>query len=209
MVNTSSSDTGSKDLHTVNPTNLMDGVDFDTMMASEMEHSESPAKPTTHSLFAEIDAAGNLAHKKPIVRTFFDMTRDSHGSHDRLHRVWGFTIGGKSKNSEISSNISAATHFQLGNLFTSLVYNGTHLGLVIAKCTLIKRGQSGSKAASVSAIPRAELHLEASPYMIFGQVFSLVPLARNGSLSAWAWDREFVPFCLGKKKRATTRRVRV
>jgi hypothetical protein len=78
-------------------------------------------------------------------------------------------------------------------------HNGTHLGLAVAKCILIKRGASGSKAASVSAIPRAELHLPASPYMISGQVLSLVPQPNN--LAALAWDGVFISFDLKKKKK--------
>ncbi|KAJ7096829.1 hypothetical protein C8R44DRAFT_748625 [Mycena epipterygia] len=93
-----------------------------------------------------------------------------------------FTIGGKSwtrESAETNQNISTATHFQLSNLFTTLVcHNRTHLGLAIAKCTLIKRGAS-AKATSVSAIPRSELHLPGSPYTVSGQVLSLVPLAHN------------------------------
>ncbi|KAJ7759828.1 hypothetical protein B0H14DRAFT_2634356 [Mycena olivaceomarginata] len=81
---------------------------------------------------------------------------------------------------------------------TRMCHNGTHLGLAVAKCILIKRGASGSKAASVSAIPRAELHLPASPYMISGQVLSLVPQPNN--LAALAWDGVFISFDLKKKK---------
>ncbi|KAJ6533880.1 hypothetical protein DFH09DRAFT_932574 [Mycena vulgaris] len=155
------------DLNTVSPTNLMNEVDFDSMIARETEQPES--SPPNHSLFAEIDNAGHLAHKKSV-------------------------------NCEDSQTISTATHFQLGNLFTTLIcYNGTHLGLAIAKCTLIKRGQSGANSASVSAIPRSELHLPSSPYTISGQVFSLVPLAKNGNNPVFAWDGDFISFSLKKR----------
>ncbi|KAJ7463934.1 hypothetical protein FB451DRAFT_1491961 [Mycena latifolia] len=59
-------------------------------------------------------------------------------SHDRLQRVRGFTIGGKSWAREESDSeiVSPSTHFQLGNLFATFIcYNGTHLGLVFAKTT--------------------------------------------------------------------------
>jgi hypothetical protein len=176
------------DLSTIDPdtvafAHLVAGVNFDQMIASEQEIFESA---TAHSLFAEINNSGDLAHKKTILRTFFDMTLDSHSSHDRVQHVRGFTTGGKSWNKEISTdeNISPSTHFQLGHLFTMLVsHNGTHLGLAVAKCTLIKRGPPGSKAASVTAIPRAELLLANSPYTVSGQVFLLVPLPEH---VAWA-----------------------
>ncbi|KAJ7447664.1 hypothetical protein FB451DRAFT_1535824 [Mycena latifolia] len=176
-------------------------------LSSNTHDSSSTIDPSTINfayLVAGIDAAGHLAHKKTIVRTFFDMTQDSHGSHDRLQRIRGFTIGGKSwtRESEASQNISGATHFQLGDLFTTLVcYNGTHIGLAIAKSTLIKRGASGAKAASVSAIPRSELNLPASPYSISGQIFSLIPLVQHGDNPVWAWDGEFISFSLKKKNK--------
>lgn len=190
------------DPNTINFANLIAGVNFDEIIAREAAESEAHSA-LPRSLFAEIDNAGHLAHKKTIVRTFFDMTQDSHSSHDRLQRVRGFTIGGKSwvrETNDTNPDISAETHFQLGHLFSTLVcYNGTHLGLAIAKCTLIKRGPSGAKSASVSAIPRSELHLPASPYTISGQVFSLVPIPQNGDHPAWAWDGAFISFCLKKR----------
>ncbi|KAJ7826506.1 hypothetical protein B0H13DRAFT_1657506 [Mycena leptocephala] len=188
------------DPNTINFANLVAGVDFDAMIASEKPSESSDSTP--HSVFAEIDTAGHLAHKKTILRTFFDMTQDSHSSHDRLQRVRGYTIGGKSWNrntGEDVQNVSPATHFQLGNLFTTLIgYNGTHVGLAVAKCTLIKHCTPGSKAASVAAIPRAELHLPKSPYTISGQIFSLVPLGDVGN--CMAWDGNFVSFTVRKKK---------
>ncbi|KAJ7741552.1 hypothetical protein DFH07DRAFT_778032 [Mycena maculata] len=203
LVNSSSPAADTIDPDIVDPLNLMAGVDFDALIAAEKDRSPSSAE--SHSHFAEIDTAGNLAHKKIILRTFFDMTHDSHASHDRLQRVRGFTIGGKSwtrDNSELSSeNVSATTHFQLGNLFTTLLcHNGTHLSLALAKSTLIKRGTSGSKAASVSAIPRAELHLPDSPYAVSGQVLSVVPLAPAENDVVWVWDGDFTSFSLKKKK---------
>ncbi|KAJ7232378.1 hypothetical protein C8J57DRAFT_1579011 [Mycena rebaudengoi] len=201
VVHASSTITDTIDPNTINPPNLVAGVDFDAMIASEVEHSE-PSPSIAHSHFAKIDTAGHLAHKKTVVRTFFDMTQDNHGSHDRLQRIRGFTIGGKSWTRDDSGqDTSTKTHFQLGNLFTSLIcHNGTHIGLAIAKCTLIKRGASpGSKAASVSAIPHTELHLAASPYTISGQVLCMTPLAQNGGPPAWTWNGEFVSFSLKKR----------
>ncbi|KAJ7203197.1 hypothetical protein C8J57DRAFT_1621238 [Mycena rebaudengoi] len=192
------------DPNMVNPVNLMNGVDFDAMITREMQERPRPDAPA-HSLFSEVNANGHVAHKKTVVRTFFETTHDSHSSHDRLQRVRGFTIGGKSwtrDTTDANEAVSSATHFQLGDLFTTLVcYGGKNLGLAVGKCTLIKRGPSGSKSASVSAIPRAELHLPSSPYTISGQVFSLVPLAQNGA-TLWAWDGDFISLSLKKKTKA-------
>lgn len=178
----------------------MAGVDFDDMIASETQHS--PPSPPPHSLFAEIDAAGNFAHKKTIVRTLFDMTQDSHGSHDRVARVRGYTKGGKTwawESSDTSQNVSAATHFQLGNLFATVIcHNGIHIGLAVAKSTLIKRVASGTKPVSVTDIPHGELNLPESPYMISGQVLSLVPLPHNSAQNGWVWDGNFISFSLKK-----------
>ncbi|KAJ6626243.1 hypothetical protein B0H10DRAFT_1942079 [Mycena sp. CBHHK59/15] len=199
MVNSSSSiDLASEiDPSTIDPPNLMATVNFDAMFASNMD--SLPDTPP-HSLFAEINANGQQAHKKTIVRTFFEMTHDNHTSHDRLQHVRGFTIGGKSwarEKGEANQSISPSTHFQLSNLFTSLIcYNTTHLALAIAKCTLIKKAMPGSKSTSVSAVARAELHLPDSPYTMSGQVFSVVPLATS---SACAWDGNFILFSLKKK----------
>ncbi|KAJ7140069.1 hypothetical protein C8R43DRAFT_858013, partial [Mycena crocata] len=160
----------------VNAANLLAGVDFDRIIASENQNSSS--SPFIHSLFAKIDASGNLAHKKTILRTLFDMTQDSHGSHD-------------------------STHFHLGNLFATVLHNTPVwpcIGLALAKCTLIKRVASGARAVSISAIPHGELHLPESPYMISGQVLSLVPLPRNPDRQGWVWDGEFISFSLTKKK---------
>ncbi|KAJ6556912.1 hypothetical protein B0H10DRAFT_2371775 [Mycena sp. CBHHK59/15] len=197
MANLSSNEGELIDPNTVDFANLVAGLDLDAMAAAEKLLESSPSN---HSLFAEIDISGNLAHKKSILRTFFDMTHETHASHDRLQRVRGFTIGGKSwtRDTETAHNILSTSYFQLGSLFTTLVcHNRTHLGLAVAKCTLIKRGMSGSKAASLSAIPRAELHLAASPFMISGQVLSLAPY----DSAAWAWDGEFISFDLKKKKK--------
>ncbi|KAJ7827075.1 hypothetical protein B0H13DRAFT_1476627, partial [Mycena leptocephala] len=156
-----------------------------------------------HSLFADIDDNGRQGHKKTIVRTFFDMTHDIHTSRDRLKRVRCFTYGGKTwtrENGEGNQTLSASTHFQLGNLFTTLIcYNNTHLALAIAKCTLIKKGPTGSKASSIFAVPRAELDLPDSVYTISGQVLSVVPLGRDEDSPAFAWDGNFVSFSLKKK----------
>ncbi|KAJ7930176.1 hypothetical protein B0H13DRAFT_1702797 [Mycena leptocephala] len=159
---------------------------FDRMFA-EIESSDTPPR---HSLFADIDDNGRQGHKRTIVRTFFDMTHDIHTSRDRLQRVRCFTYGGKTwtrENGEGNQTLSASTHFQLGNLFTTLIcYNNTHLVLAIAKCTLIKKGPTGSKASSISAVPRAELDLPDSVYTISGQVLSVVPLGRDEDSPAFA-----------------------
>ncbi|KAJ6607971.1 hypothetical protein B0H10DRAFT_1955810 [Mycena sp. CBHHK59/15] len=128
------------------------------------------------------------------------MTQNNHSSHDRLQRIRGFTIGGKTWEREEtdSETVSSSTHFQLGNLFVTFVcYNGTHLGLALAKSTLIKCGIPGSKSPSISAIPIAELSLPSSPYTVCGQIFSLLPRTKNGS--EWAWDGKFVSLSVKKK----------
>ncbi|KAK7007147.1 hypothetical protein R3P38DRAFT_3212810 [Favolaschia claudopus] len=163
---TSVSDAPAEDLidpETRNFAQLVAGVDIDAMIVSENNYDSSTGTP--HSLFAEIDATGRLAHKKSILRTLFDMTVDGHASHDRLQRVRGYTIGGKSWARDVKQdhNISTKTHFQLGNLFTTLLaYNNTHLGLAVARCTLIKHTPPGSKPISMSAVARTELHLPSS-----------------------------------------------
>ncbi|KAJ7882787.1 hypothetical protein B0H14DRAFT_2339800, partial [Mycena olivaceomarginata] len=154
-------------------------------------------------------------HKKTILRVFFDMTHDNQTSHDRLQRVRGYTIGGKSwirESGELVQNISPTTHFQLGNLFSTLIsYSRKHVGLAVAKCALIKHTPPGSGAASVSVIPRAEMHLPASAYIISGQVISLVPLAHLVLTQRMAWHGMEVLFRshLPKKpsRMATTSRI--
>ncbi|KAK6984382.1 hypothetical protein R3P38DRAFT_2806576 [Favolaschia claudopus] len=190
------------DPDTVNFLNLVAGVDIDAMVASESISSPSPSTPP--SLFAKVDTAGNLVHKVSALRELFDMTADGHVSHDRLQRVRGYTIGGKSWPREIQQthSISDATHFQLGNLFTTLLsHNNTHLGLAVARCTLIKNTPSGAKPTSVAAIPRAEMHLPTSIYTISGQVLSLSLLAGSHPDNAtWAWDGQFISLSLKKRK---------
>ncbi|KAK7005923.1 hypothetical protein R3P38DRAFT_3283060 [Favolaschia claudopus] len=154
---------------------------FETRMALDEAQRIATAREP-HSVFADIDSEGNKCHKKAI-------------------RVRGFTIGGKTweregTNSEI---VSPSTHFGLKNLFATFVcYNGTHLGLALARSTLIKRGIPGSKSPSISAVPLAELTLPSSPFTICGQIFSLLPLEQNGS--RWAWDGNYVSLSLKKKK---------
>ncbi|KAJ7849431.1 hypothetical protein B0H13DRAFT_2402726 [Mycena leptocephala] len=214
MVNLSSyyDDTASTiDPSTINPNKSTLTVDFDELIACETAQRVAESREGPHSVFAEIDADGHLCHKKAVVRTLFDMTHDMRSSHDRLQRVRGFTIGGKSwtrEDNPDNEKVSASTHFQLGNLFTTLVcYNGTHLGLAVAKCTLIKRGSAGSKSASVSAIPLGELHLSTSPYTLSGRVFSLIPLTADSNPRQWAWNGQFISFSLLKKKSAGTEEI--
>ncbi|KAJ6582561.1 hypothetical protein DFH09DRAFT_912293 [Mycena vulgaris] len=171
----SDSATSGIDPETINRTRDGITIDFDDMMACEMAQRVAESEAGPHSVFAEIDGQGNLCHKKAVLRTLFDTTQDTHSSHDRLQR--------------------------LGNIFTTLVcYNGTHLGLAVAKCTLIKRGPVGSKSVSVSAIPRGELHLPASPFTIAGQVFDLIPVLPDAGPLQWAWNGKFVSMSLIKKK---------
>ncbi|KAK6981712.1 hypothetical protein R3P38DRAFT_3333718 [Favolaschia claudopus] len=183
------------DPDTVNFLNLVAGVDIDAMVASESISSPYPSTPP--SLFAKVDTAGNLVHKVSALRELFDMTADG-------HRVRGYTIGGKSWPREIQQthSISDATHFQLGNLFTTLLsHNNTHLGLAVARCTLIKNTPSGAKPTSVAAIPRAEMHLPTSIYTISGQVLSLSLLAGSHPDNATcAWDGQFISLSLKKRK---------
>lgn len=186
-----------------NPTHLIRDTDFDAMYTEETAERAAAAAAGTHSVFAEIDADGHLTHKKAVCRTLFDMTHDSHASHDRLQRIRGFTIGGKSwvREETRTEAMSPLTHFQLGNIFSTFIcHNGTHLALALAKCTLIKRGPPNSKSPSISAVPLAELSLPSSPYTISGQIFSLVPISADAS--KWAWTGEFVSLSLKKKKAA-------
>ncbi|KAK7013380.1 hypothetical protein R3P38DRAFT_3322492 [Favolaschia claudopus] len=193
-------------------------IDFEAMIASELAQlaAESEAGPHSPpdgsygfcatSLFTQINADGHLCHKKAVMRTLFDMTHDTHTSHDRLQRVRGFTTGGKSylrEDTVYGEKTSPATHFQLGNLFATLIcHNGTHLGLAIAKCTVIKRGPLGSKSPSVSAIPRAELDLPSSPYTIAGQIYDLIPIPSTAGPLKWAWNGKLVSLSLLKKRKA-------
>ncbi|KAJ7020557.1 hypothetical protein C8F04DRAFT_1241929 [Mycena alexandri] len=176
---------------------LIPTEEFDKMFAA----MKPPPDATHHSLFATINDKGRQAHKKTIVRTFFEMTHDIHTSRDRIQRVRGFTYGGKSwtrENREGHQTLSPSTHFQHGQLFTTLIsYNNTNLALAVAKCTMIRK--TGSKTSSTSAVPRAELNLPESVYTISGQVLSLVALAQRENAPDFTWDGEFVSLSLNKK----------
>ncbi|KAK7002390.1 hypothetical protein R3P38DRAFT_2794903 [Favolaschia claudopus] len=192
------------DPETINPPNMMTSEDLDNLFASV-----TPPDITPHSLFADVNDNGRQAHKKTIIRTFFDMTHDSHSSHDRLQRVRGYTIGGRSwareSTADTNLTVSSATHFKLGDLFTTLIsHNNTHLALAIAKSTVIKKMQPGAKPVSMPVIPRAELPLAESPYIISGQVLSLVPIPYDGTPFACAWDGKFVSFSLKKNKQTSS-----
>ncbi|KAF7335508.1 hypothetical protein MVEN_02204600 [Mycena venus] len=167
--------------------------DFDSRMAADKSRRDI-ASHDPHSVFATISSGGQLCHKKAIVRTFFD-TPDAHSTHDRLQRVRGFTLGGKSWEREEplagGETISPSTHFQLGNLFTTFIcYNGTHLGLAVAKSTLIKRGPPGSKSPSISAVPLAELSLSSSPYTFSVSSRLIDPITQKGRREALIFDLE-------------------
>ncbi|KAK6995622.1 hypothetical protein R3P38DRAFT_3425795, partial [Favolaschia claudopus] len=132
-----------------NPRQFSLNIDFDSMLAEEASAQEMPP----HTMFAKIDDAGHLTHKKSVVRELFDMTHDNHSSHDRLHRIRGYTIGGKSWNREGLEQASLATHFSLGNIFSTVIcYNQTHLGIAIGKCTGIKNGPPNSKSPSLPLV---------------------------------------------------------
>ncbi|KAJ6626794.1 hypothetical protein B0H10DRAFT_1941439 [Mycena sp. CBHHK59/15] len=182
------------------PGHLLRDIDFDAMFASEKAECAEAAAVTSHSVFAKIDEDGHLTHKKSVCRTLFDMTPDNHSSTDRLLRVRGFTVGGKSwiREDTRTEAMSASTHFQLGHIFATLIcYDAAHLGLGIAKCTLIKRGPPNSKSPSISAVPLAELSLPTSPYSVYGQILSLRPITTDAS--TWAWTGDFVSLSLKKK----------
>ncbi|KAJ6630146.1 hypothetical protein B0H10DRAFT_2362255 [Mycena sp. CBHHK59/15] len=184
------------DTRSFNPSILIPASEFDRMFA-ETESSDAPA----HSLFAEINDNGRRAHKKTIVRTLFEMTHDLHTSRDRLQRVRSFTYGGKlwtRESGEGHQTLSPSTHFQQGQLFTTLIcYNNAHLALAIAKCTMIRK--TGSKASSTSAVPRGELNLPESVWTISGQILSLVALDQHKDTPGFVWDGEFVLLSLNKK----------
>ncbi|KAK6997165.1 hypothetical protein R3P38DRAFT_2798691 [Favolaschia claudopus] len=167
---------------TGNPHQISLDINFDSMFAEEEAEKASEQAAVPHTMFAKINDAGHLTHKKSIVRELFDMTHDNHSSHDRLHRIRGYTIGGKSWNREAVDGLeqaSLATHFSLGNIFSTVIcYNQTHLGIAIGK----------------SFPPPLK-------YTISGQIFSLVPIANNAS--KWAWTGEFVSFSVKKRTAAT------
>ncbi|KAK6988259.1 hypothetical protein R3P38DRAFT_3444360, partial [Favolaschia claudopus] len=203
LASTSPTDPSSIDM-SINPVSQ-----FDYQAALDKAQSVATSSEP-HSVFASIDSDGRVCHKKTIVRTYFDMTQNIHSSHDRLQRVRGFTIGGKTWEREDvdGSTVSPLTHFMFGDLFaTFLCYNGTHLGLALGRTTLIKRGLPGSKSPSMSAIPLAEINLPTSPWTICGQILSLIPLETDGS--EWVWDGKFVSLLPKKKGKSTTGNINV
>ncbi|KAJ7659168.1 hypothetical protein DFH06DRAFT_1406208 [Mycena polygramma] len=179
----------------VTPNNPLLYVDYDAIIAQETAQAVADSEEP-HSLFAEIDSDGHLTHKMS--------SHDSRTSHDRLQRIRGYTIGGKAANiiESPEGEVSNATHFQLGNIFSTLMpYDGSHLGLAVAKCTVIKKCIPGNKPISLSAIPLAELDVESTPYAISGQVLSLVP--GSATASEWVWDGEFVFFSVKKPSKSS------
>ncbi|KAJ7059465.1 hypothetical protein C8F01DRAFT_1231949 [Mycena amicta] len=157
------------------------------------------------SAFARIDdMSERRVHKSSALRILFDMYVDLQEAHDRLYRVRGFSSSGKLAwsldGTEGGVIVSAQTHFQLGQLFATLVsHNGVDIALAIAKVTMIKDGRSG-KARSISAVPCGELTLPESPYIVSGQVLSLVPTPAAGPTFVWVWDQKFVSLSLAKKQ---------
>jgi hypothetical protein len=59
--------------------------------------------------------------------------------------------------------------------------------------------KTGSKTASTSAVPRAELILPESVCTISGQVLSLVAMTQSEDAPDFAWDGDFVSLSLNKK----------
>ncbi|KAF8157541.1 hypothetical protein K438DRAFT_2074070 [Mycena galopus ATCC 62051] len=193
MVNTSPSDVSDPD-SSVNP---VFEYNFDGRMALD-KAQRAVTSDNPHSIFAVIES-GQQYPKTSIVRVWFQ-AHSNHSSHDRIQRVRCFSVGGKTWHREETGSepVFSLSHFQLGDLFASFVcYNGTHVGLALAKTTLIKRGPPGGKSPSISAIPIAELTLPASPFTICGQIFSLLPLKKDGS--EWVWDGKFVSLSVKKK----------
>jgi hypothetical protein len=179
------------------------------IIASEMRIPPVPLHLC--SAFARIDNASEArVHKSSAMRILFDMFVDLREAHDRLFRVRGFTAGGKLSwlldNGEDGVVVSPETHFQLGQLFVTLIsHNGIDIGLAVVKATVIKDGRSG-KAASISAVPRAELHLLDAPYIVSGQVLSLLPVpvaSESGAQWGWVWEQNFVFFSLHKRLTAS------
>ncbi|KAJ7049330.1 hypothetical protein C8F01DRAFT_1352687, partial [Mycena amicta] len=164
-------------------TNPYAGLSTEAILTRE---AQAPLVPIhLCSAFARIDdASDRRVHKSSALRILFDM--------------YGGVV------------VSAHTHLQLGQLFGTLIsHNGNDIGLAIAKVTVIKDGRSG-KARSISAIPRGELHLPDSPYIVSGQVLSLLPMtATSGDVNTWAWvwDQDFVFFSLTKTKTDNVSRV--
>ncbi|KAJ7050241.1 hypothetical protein C8F01DRAFT_1345778 [Mycena amicta] len=160
-----------------------------------------------HSAFARIESASEkCVHKSSALWILFDLFLKFKEARDRLYRVRGFSGGGVigwARQGMEGATVSSETHFQLGQLFITLLsHNGVDIGLAVVKATSIKDRRS-SKAKSISAVPRRELYLATAPYIVFGQVLSLVPLATTwevGTSLAWVWDETFVFFSLAKKK---------
>ncbi|KAF7289587.1 hypothetical protein HMN09_01320700 [Mycena chlorophos] len=165
------------------------------------------------SAFARIDdASERRVHKTSALRILFDMYIDLQEAHDRCFRVRGFTHTGRVHEGDNTVVISDETHFKLGQLFVTLVSpNGVDIALAVATATAIKDGQ-GARAKSHSAVPRAEIHLRTSTYVVSGQVLSLVPVppaSERGGTWTWIWDQSFVSFSLLKKSTAIDSVARV
>ncbi|KAK6971609.1 hypothetical protein R3P38DRAFT_2813660 [Favolaschia claudopus] len=179
----------------------------------DLEACWSAAVPMAESIVQKFGVKMSVPFSQLFKRKATDLMRPFGGKypaisaevdrHDRLQRVRGFTTGGKSylrEDTVYGEKTSPATHFQLGNLFATLIcHNGTHLGLAIAKCTVIKRGPLGSKSP---AIPRAELDLPSSPYTIAGQIYDLIPIPSTAGPLKWAWNGKLVSLSLLKKRKA-------
>ncbi|KAJ7059300.1 hypothetical protein C8F01DRAFT_1370857 [Mycena amicta] len=183
---------------------------FAGLSTEEILAHEAPAPLVPfqmRSAFARIESASEKrVHKSSALRILFDLFLDFKEARDRLYRVRGFSGGGVigwARQGVEGATVSSETHFQLGQLFVTLLsHNGVDIGLAVVKATSIKDGRS-SKAKSISAVPRGELYLATAPYIVFGQVLSLVPLATTseaGTSLAWVWDETFVFFSLAKKK---------
>ncbi|KAL0571530.1 hypothetical protein V5O48_010431, partial [Marasmius crinis-equi] len=172
-------------------------IDYDTMVANEMAQRVATAGP--HSAKAIINENGDEAFKKSIVNTYFDMTHNVHGSHERLKRVRPFKTAGKAWVDALSSQVdqNSSHFFAIGSLFSTLLSpDGKTLALAVVQCMLLKK-EGGSDA--VKSVALTELALSNSPYRVMGQVLSLRPIAHDGS--DWGWDTDFARFTTTKPKK--------
>ncbi|KAF7312848.1 hypothetical protein MKEN_00968800 [Mycena kentingensis (nom. inval.)] len=152
--------------------------------------------PHIRTPYALVDnTSERRVHKSSAVRILFAY-QDFAQARDRLHRVRGFSAGGKlawaKEGAEGAVVQSPATHLRLQDLFATLIsHNGTDLSLAVGIVTSIVR-----RGASSSAIPRSDLLLADSEFTISGQVFGLLPfstVSEDGApLWSWAWDQSFV-----------------
>nr|GAT42887.1 predicted protein [Mycena chlorophos] len=162
----------------------------------------TPLVPTqSRTAFALIDRTSEKrVHKSSALRVLFDIWIDWKQARDRLLRVRGFPAGGAPgwdrEPLGPSAERSTSTHFEPGHLFVTLIsHSGHDIALAIVKSTSITSGRN-RKSKSILSLPRGELDLESSPYVVSGEVLSLVPVETT---LGWVWSEDYASFSLQKK----------